>query len=163
MTTCLGPYLWVCGMFHILSNRTNCTMKYGGLQVSEKASMPPAVEIRVSVSTHDNQDTFSQPYCTSTVSARTSLLNANLGRGKGQSALAELCCPGPTWRIKGVPYPKRTSCLTTGKQEMSGRLPSASAKCPKHPEWSISLPNQLWQLRASRPVLMQVCYNSLSL
>lgn len=71
-------------------------MKYGGLQVSEKASMPPAVEIRVSVSTCDNQDTFTQPYCTSPVSASTYLLNVNLGSGEGQSALAELCCPGPT-------------------------------------------------------------------
>lgn len=44
-------------MFYILSKHTICSMKYGGLQVGEKALTPPAAEIRVSVPGHYNQKT----------------------------------------------------------------------------------------------------------
>lgn len=39
--------------------------------------------------------------------------------------------------------------LTTGEQDASGRLPSASAKCPKRPKWNISSTKQLRHLQAS--------------
>lgn len=101
-----GPTARVCPTDHILSNHTTSSLKCGGSQVGEEASMPPAWKSGcVCLS---GQPRSSTPTLHSHGSARTSP-QAALGRGGGQCAACTcwVRCPGPRHlKSKGRNAPK---------------------------------------------------------
>ena len=93
--------------------------------------------------------------CTYTVSVQAPLLNANLGRRGG---ICTCCATLSLWtntpKEWGLhPIQTEQVAVTAGKQDASGRLPSASAKCPKHPTRKFPSPQQLWHLQGQQALV----------
>lgn len=147
MATCPDPVLGVWDEF-IPSSHTISSTQYEVCKLMRRHWQPPEVETRLFESNLYNQDTYSNYALT--VPGKTSLPKANLGRGGHCGVVLSLC----TYiKNKGCTISKLNRLFWPQENRTSGKLPTISAKCPKHPQWSISSA-QATQASQSRQALV---------